>query len=85
MPVLDIGRAQHHVSLPDDLYRAAPLLGQPGAERDDKGLPQRMGMPVGARARLKGDIGTINPLRGLGIKSRINAYMACEILFGSRG
>lgn len=85
VPVFDIGRAQHYVSLPDDLDRAAPFLGQPGAERNNQCLAQRMGMPAGTRARLKGDIGAIDTLRGLGIKSRINADIACKILFVCRG
>jgi len=85
VPVFDIGRAQHHIPLPDDLDRTAPFLGQPGAERNDQYLAQRMGMPVGARTRLKGDVGTVDALRGLGFKSRINADIACKILFGCRG
>ena len=58
VPVLDVGRTQHHVPLPDDLYRASPFLGQPDAERNEQGLAQRVGVPVGARTRLKGDVGT---------------------------
>lgn len=46
VPVLDVGRTQHHVPLPDDLYRASPFLGQPDAECNEQGLAQRVGVPV---------------------------------------
>lgn len=85
VPVLDVGRTQHHVPLPDDLYRTSPFLGQPDAERNEQGLAQRVGVPVGARTRLKGDVGTVDALRGLCLKSRINADIACKILSGCRG
>ena len=80
VPVLDVGRTQHHVPLPDDLYRASPFLGQPDAGRNEQGLAQRVGMPFGARTRLKGDVGTVDALWCLCFKSRINADIACKIL-----
>ena len=85
VPVLDVGRTQHHVPLPDDLYRASPFLGQPDAERNEQGLAQRVGVPVGARTRLKGDVGTVDALWCLGFKSRINTDITCKILSGCCG
>ncbi len=45
MPVLLARREPHHVPRPDLLDRAAPALRQAGAEGDDQGLAQRMGVP----------------------------------------
>ena len=83
MPVFDIGRAQHHIPLPDDLDRTAPFLGQPGAERNDQYLAQRMGMPVGARTRLKGDVGTVDALRGLGSKAGSTRTLPVKFCLGA--
>ena len=67
------------------LYRASPFLGQPDAERNEQGLAQRVGVPVGARTRLKGDVGTVDALWCLGFKSRINTDITCKILSGCCG
>ena len=83
MPMFDIGGAQPHVSLADNLYRASPFLSQSDAECNEQCLAQRMGMPVGARTRLKGNVGTVDALRSLSFKSRVNADITYEVLLWS--
>ena len=55
MPVLLARREPDHVSRPDFLDRAALALRPSAARRHDQRLPQRMRVPCGASARLKGD------------------------------
>jgi hypothetical protein len=51
VPVLLVGREEHAVARPDDLYPAAPPLRQADAFGHEDRLAERMRMPGRARAR----------------------------------
>lgn len=55
VPVFDAGWNLHHVARPHLFNRAAPALHAPDARSHDQGLSQRVRVPGGASARLKGD------------------------------
>ncbi|MNE18562.1 hypothetical protein D3C80_1116050 [compost metagenome] len=57
MPVLVARRAPDHVTCTNLDNGFTFALGPAAARRDDKGLPQRMGVPGGAGARFEGDAG----------------------------
>src|SRR5882762_8201485 len=57
VPMLYAGRARDHVTGPDFLDRAAPILRPAKAGRNDQGLTERMRVPGTPGARLKCDAG----------------------------
>ena len=78
MPVLLAGREPDHITGPDLLDRASPTLRQAAASRDDEGLTERMRVPCGTCAGLKGDAGALNKRRIGRLKKRIDSHGACE-------
>src|SRR2546421_10846336 len=85
VPVLLARRKTDHVARPDLLDGASPALYQAAAKCYDQGLPQRMGVPGGTRARLEGDVsaaGTRIPFR---LEEGVNAHRAGEVFVRSLG
>src|SRR6266699_145500 len=76
MPVLDTGRAPHHVAGADLLDRLAPFLGQAYARRHHKELPLGVGVPGRARARLKGHQAARGTDVAIGRPNRIDPHPA---------
>src|SRR3954462_7330774 len=78
MPVLFTWRKPHDVTGPDLFYRSAPALRASETGSDDQRLPERMGVPRGARAGLErhGRAGRTRGRRSL--KQRIDTDGAGE-------
>lgn len=83
MPMLLIRFEPDHIARPDFFNRAAPLLHSADAGRDDQRLPERMRMPGGSRAGLKGNTCTART-RGIGcLKKRVDPHCSREVLRGA--
>lgn len=63
VPVLLAGWEPDHITGPYLLGKSAFALGPAAACRDDQRLTERMRVPCGSRARLKGYAGTLNECR----------------------
>ena len=74
VPVLFAGREPDDVAGTDLLDRAAIALRPAAPRRDDQGLPQRMGMPGGTRARLERDAGADGAGRIGRLEQRVDAH-----------
>src|SRR5690606_13072826 len=68
----------------DVFYRATLTLHPPEAGGDDQRLAERMGMPCGARARLKGDVCALHPVGIGGVEQCVDAHASGEP-FGGTG
>ncbi len=73
VPMLFSRREPDHIAGMNFLDRAACPLDPATARRDNKGLPQGVGVPRGTRARLEGNAGAGNPRRIGRLKQRIDA------------
>src|SRR5215207_2038794 len=80
VPVLDARREPDHVAAPDLLLRAAPLLHEAEARRDDEGLSDGMRVPSRAGARLEGDVPARHPRRSGRGQHGIDPHRACEVV-----
>ena len=74
------GRKPDHVPGSNLLFRAAPLLHEAKARRDEKGLADRMRVPSRAGAGLEGDVPAGDPRRSSRGKERVNPNRAREVL-----
>jgi hypothetical protein len=74
MPVFFTRRKLHYITGMDFLNRAVPALYPTTTGGDNQGLPQRVGMPRCASARLKGDTGGSHAARFGGVKQGTNPY-----------
>jgi hypothetical protein len=77
------GREPDHVTRPDLLDGATPVLHEPAASRHDQGLAQGMGVPGCASAGLESDTGGEYAGRSVCLNERVNAYGAGEIFGGA--
>src|SRR5260221_2474332 len=86
VPVLLARREPDHIAGPDFLDGPTPPLGPAAAGRHDESLAERMRVPSGPRARLKGDAGSAHAARRGRIEQRINPDCArkpiCRSLAG---
>src|SRR3954463_12053379 len=71
MPMLFARRKPDNVTRPDLFDRSAPALRASGTGSDDQRLPERMGMPRGARAGLERHGGADNASGSRSLKQRI--------------
>ena len=74
VPVFFTGRKPDHVAGVDFLNRTVPALHPTTTGGDNQGLPQRVGVPRCASARLESDAGTAHAARFGGVKQGINPY-----------
>ena len=80
MPMLDARRYPDDVAGPDFLDRAAPVLAQADARRDDQRLAERMRVPGGARARLERHDAAADPGRSGRLEPGIDTHGAGEVI-----
>src|SRR5829696_9712928 len=80
VPVLDARRKPDHVPGSNLLFRAAPLLHEAKARRDEKGLADRMRVPSRAGAGLERDVPAGDPRWSSRGKERVNPNRAREVL-----
>src|SRR5262245_9688928 len=80
VPMLLLRWAADHVTGPNFHDRTSPALDQTAARRDDQGLAQRMGVPMGPCAGLEGDTRGEHAGRIGSLVQRVNADRATKIL-----
>src|SRR5881275_1888951 len=85
VPMLLARRKPDDVARPHFLDRCALALNPPETRGDNERLPERMGMPGGARTRLESHVSAGRARRFLRTKQGVDAHRAGEILGRSFG